>query len=181
MFQSVRRVAPGAVCVLFCTQWGLAAGPWPVPPPDPVRINFELSALGGDRWQYTYEVANISLGQPISEFTVWFDRNTQGNLSISTPNPPSAGWSELVAQPVPFLQLDGFYDALSLAGGIPSGSHVWGFAVAFDWLGTGKPGAQRFEIIDPANAMTLYQGQTVPEPVSLILLWTAALFSRRRH
>jgi len=47
---------------------------------------------------------------------------------------------------------------------IAIGEHVYGFAVSFDWLGEGEPGAQFYEIIDPDTFETINSGWTVPEP-----------------
>jgi len=47
---------------------------------------------------------------------------------------------------------------------------VAGFAVSFDWLGTGEPGAQFYEIIDPDTFETIDSGWTVPEPGTICLL-----------
>src|SRR5262249_23476464 len=91
-------------------------------------------------------------------------------LSIATSNPPADNWSELVAQPDPPIHADGFYDALSTTGGIPAGNHVAGFAVTFDWLGTGLPGAQRFDIVDPANFAVRFSATTIPEPSTILLV-----------
>ena len=91
-------------------------------------------------------------------------------------------WDELVVQPDPILTDDGFYDALATGDGIAQGASFAGFTAQFDWLGTGEPGAQLFEIIDPDTFETIYSGQTVPEPTALTLLMLgAALTATRRR
>ncbi len=179
MCKSIRGAVPAIVCLSLLVPAVQADDP-PLGGTDPLDISYHLSALGGTRWAYTYDVMNISWTQPIQEFTIWFDRNTQRNLAIGTPNPPAGDWSELIAQPDLVLQADGFYDALSLTGGIAPGSHVFGFSVAFDWLGEGVPGAQPFEIIDPQNFHTLYSGTTIPEPACAVLLLAGATAFARR-
>jgi hypothetical protein len=151
---------------------------WAYPPP--VTVTYDTAQLSASRWQYTYTVDNTALGQPVNEFTIWFGHDAYGNLALATLNPPAAAWNELVIQPDPLLSDAGYYDALALAGGIPVGGGVSGFAVQFDWLGTGLPGAQPFDIVDPQTLQPLYSGTTVPEPAGLLLLALAGLLARRR-
>ncbi|MCX5636974.1 MAG: PEP-CTERM sorting domain-containing protein [Planctomycetota bacterium] len=135
------------------------------------EIRYQTSDLGLGRWQYTYEVTNISLTVPIEEFTLWFEFGLYENLAIQTPDPPASNWSEIVIQPEPVLQDDGAYDARALNSGIGIGKPVSGFAVSFDWLGDAvMPGSQFYEIIDPTIYQTIDSGYTVPEPATLLLL-----------
>jgi len=146
------------------------------------QIWYQTSDLGSGHWQYNYEVSNISLTAPIEEFTIWFDFGLYENLAIQTPNPPASNWSEIVIQPEPVLQDDGFYDALALDAGIGIGQTVSGFAVRFDWLGAGQPGAQFYEIIDPVTFETIDLGWTIPEPATLLLFGLGGIIFRRiRH
>ena len=133
-------------------------------------ILFSTVDLGSDRWQYTYEVSNISLVEEINEFTIRFDYGLYDNLAIETSAPLSDDWNEVVMQTEPAIMDDGGYDALELTGGIGVGQTVSGFSVSFDWLGTGAPGEQYYEIIDPETFAVINTGLTVPEPASM-LLW----------
>jgi len=149
---------------------------------NPTQISYQAADLGGGRWQYTYDVWNNSLAEGIDEFTVWFGVGSYDNLLITTTDPPAANWYELVWQPDEFLGDDGGYDALATGLDIGIGEHVAGFAVSFDWLGTGEPGAQFYEIIDPDTFATLDSGWTVPEPGAVLLLGLGAVkvLTRRR-
>jgi hypothetical protein len=147
----------------------------------PVTVEYEAASLGGAQWSYTYTVINDSLPAPIREITVWFDHSLCRNLQVVTPVPPGADWDELVIQPDFVLQDDGFYDALSLSGGIATGWQVAGFAVEFEWLGADQPGLQVFQIVDPTTFETIYEGFTVPEPGTTILLGLAIAIACRRH
>jgi len=84
------------------------------------------------RWQYTYDVCNVSLSDTIEEFTVWFGIGSYDNLTITTLDPPSGDWDEIVWDPEPFLGDDGGYDALATGLNIAIGEHVYGFADQLD-------------------------------------------------
>ena len=112
-----RQIFAGVVFVFFLTAIGFGAS---------TQIVYETSDLGSGRWQYSYDVTNISLTAPIEEFTIWFDFGLYNNLAIQTPDPPASNWSEIVMQPEPVLQDDGYYDALSLGAGIGAGQTVSG-------------------------------------------------------
>ncbi|MCK4657983.1 MAG: PEP-CTERM sorting domain-containing protein [Phycisphaerae bacterium] len=146
----------------------------------PATIQYTATALGDERWMYTYEVGcNNSLLSPIEQFTIWFDYGLYENLAVATIGPLAADWDELVIEPDPFWGDDGFYDALALADGIEFGAMAGGFAVSFDWLGAGAPGSQVFEIINPATYETRYTGITVPEPATFLPLGLALLLCTR--
>ncbi len=144
----------------------------------PADIEYLLTHLTGDRWQYTYTVTNESLAVGVEEITLWFAFDKYENLAITTPDPPSSLWDEILVQPEPLLHFDGYYDALTLGSGIPVGQSVGGFSVAFDWLGAGVPGPQPFDIVDPDTFATLHTGTTTPEPAGLLLLASLLLVRR---
>lgn len=134
-------------------------------------ITYDTTNLGGGRWEYSYNILNDTLGSPIEEFTIFFDYGLYDLLSIDT---PKANWDGLTVNPdliFGFPQA-GFYDALSLASGIAPGASEGGFMVSFNWLGTGTPGAQYFEVVSPSDFSVLDSGNTtpVPEPGTLMLL-----------
>ncbi len=149
--------------------------------PGSVNIGYEATELGAGQWRYTYSVENAALASPLQEFTLWFHYGWYENLAVATPNPPAAGWNELVVQPDPLLSDDGYYDALALGSGIPVGGSESGFSVLFDWHGPGNPGAQPFDIIDPGTFETIYSGTTVPEPAAAGLLAVVGALGLRRR
>jgi hypothetical protein len=170
-----RQIFAAVVFVFFLTATGFS-----VPK---TEIRYQTSDLGSGRWQYSYDVTNISLTVPIEEFTIWFDFGLYNNLAIQTPDPPASDWSEIVLQPEPVLQDDGAYDARALGLGIGIGQTVSGFAVSFDWLGDATmPGSQFYEIIDPVTFETIDSGFTIPEPATIIVLGlgTVALWGKRK-
>ncbi len=153
---------------------------------EPVTVYHHAAPLGGDRWEYTYDVHNHAFILHIDEFVIWFEVGSYANLAVTTPDPPATGWDQILAQPDPAGQTDGFFDAIVIGDGIAVGQQVAGFRVEFDWLGEGTPGSQRFEILDPGTWEVLASGMTrhAPEPAGICLLalaiaaWTRA--GRRR-
>jgi hypothetical protein len=173
----VRRIIvliSGLAISLLATQWTYASD---------VDIEYALTNLGGNHWQYTYDVTNNALVAKVQEFTIWFQLGSYTNLSITTANPPSSLWDEFMQNPDPIISEDGFYDALTKSTGIDVGQSVQGFSVAFDWLGTGTPGPQGFQVVNPVTFQILFSGMTVPEPATAFLMMGAGLIlcCRRWH
>lgn len=148
-------------------------------------IFYEVDDLGSGRWEYTYDVKNVSLESPIEEFTIWFDYGRYDNLLVTTPDPLAGNWDEIVLQPEPVISDDGLYDALTLALGIGEGEIVSGFSVSFDWLDEGVPGSQYYEIVVPDTSPmeVIDSGWTrpIPEPSTLLLLFVSTLFYLKKN
>ena len=161
-----KTVSTGLVLVLC-----LGAAGFGVPK---TQIWYSAEELAGGRWQYNYEIANISFTVANQEFTIWFEYGLYEKLSVETPPVlPPGGWDEIVIQPEPVLEDDGAYDAKALGPGIEIGHTARPFAVSFNWLGDSiMPGSQFYEIIDPVTLETIDSGMTqiIPEPATLLLL-----------
>lgn len=144
------------------------------------EIRYVANDLGLNRWEYIYTVENIGLTEGIDEFTVWFGIGLYDNLAIETLDPPAGNWDEIVWQPDPFLGDDGGYDAFAKNLNIGLVQSITGFAVSFDWSGTGTPGSQYYEIINPYTFETIDSGWTVPEPGTIILLGYGVILMSRK-
>jgi hypothetical protein len=137
-------------------------------------IQFGATDLGGERWRYDYVVDNDG-NTPIDELTIFFDLGLYANVAVASAPP---GWDAIVVQPDPDLPDDGFFDALALGQGITAGAGLAGFSASFDWLGTGTPGEQRYDIVDPQTFATMESGTTtniVPVPATAMLATSAVM------
>jgi hypothetical protein len=136
------------------------------------EIYYEITDLGLGRWQYTYDVRNLGLVEGIEEFTIWFGINHYADLAIETQDPSASTWDEIVWQPEPVFSDDGGYDALATGLSIQTGESIYGFSVSFDWMGTGDPGSQFYEIVIPNTSpmIVVDSGWTIPEPETLFLV-----------
>lgn len=137
---------------------------------------------GEDLWEYAYTVSGRTFAAG-EGFSVFFDY-TQYTLLESPPPAVSADWDIISLQPDVLLPDDGFYDALAL---VSAPSLTTAFTVSFVWLGTGTPGAQPFDIYNPAF-QTIESGVTVPEPgtglllaAGLFMVWITSFERRSRH
>ena len=160
-----------------------------IPAAQATLISFEVDNIAGNTWEYSYTVENDSLGIDIEEFTIFFDVGLYENLALAS---APTGWDPLAVDPLPVLLFDGFYDALALGPGLAPGGSLGGFSVLFDFLGSGTPDSQQFEIIDPNTFQALEFGTTsvalsIPEPgsaplfaIGLVLLTLVASYRRKR-
>lgn len=141
-------------------------------------ISYATTASGGSNYVTSYSVAATAGESPISEFTIFFSSDLYANLVILS-SPES--FDSIVIQPDTGIPADGYLDALAIGGGIVFGSPQGGFSVAFTFLGSGGPGAQAFDIVEPFTFAAISSGLTtladpqdpgnnVPEPGSMALL-----------
>ncbi|MFT3816444.1 MAG: PEP-CTERM sorting domain-containing protein [Rubrivivax sp.] len=182
----LQRLLPAAAIAVAMASWlGLAANRVQA-----ATISYTLTSLGGQDWQYSYIVGNDD-GSPASleEFTIYFGAGLYGNLQL-TASPP--GWDGLLIQPDDALPAAGFLDGLASGTGLSAGESLGGFSVSFTYLGSGTPGSQHYDIVDPLTFAVLASGSTalavapppppppdgtVPEPGTLSMLSLAALMA----
>lgn len=148
----------------------------PVPPAQASGVTFAATLLGGNTWRYDYTVQNTSPSLTFDEISVYFDAGLYDALA----NPVAEGnWDPYVAQPDAGVWSEGFFDILNLDGYLAGGASTT-FSLTFDYLGTGTPGAQRFDFFDSADFSVQLTGNTVlqaeppandvPEPASIALV-----------
>ena len=143
-------------------------------------IEYDLTSLGGDRWQYDYTIYNDST-DGISMFEVMFDYELSSNLDIITPG----GWDGAILEQS-FIE-DVLISPLSAIWEFDSGflqynQSASGFSVLFDWSGVDAPGSQLFSLYDvdyaPIGNEWGYATDgppAVPEPQTFMLLGTGLL------
>jgi hypothetical protein len=151
-------------------------------------IEYDVLDLGGSNYRSTYTVINdgsLGPGVPITLFDIEFDPSLylESSLTITTPAALQAQWDELIFPSVPGLPA--VYDVFALGGGVAHGASVSGFSIEFQWLGSGLPGSQLFQIydVDPVTGATtlLETGLTraraipMPEPQTSWLLMLGAV------
>jgi len=154
-----------------------------------VTANFSL--ITGNTWQASFTLSNGAADPTAQGVSLYFDHSLYSSLGNAV---APTGWDPLVLQPsTGTLSADGVFDALALPGNeLQPGQTLAGFAVQFQYLGTGTPDALAFEFYQlDANDLpvVLTSGNTqtpavsVPEPGALLLssLALAALLAVRRQ
>lgn len=151
-------------------------------------VTYETTSLGAGAWQYDYSVTNNTLLSPIEEVTIYFSLDLYSDLlSVGQP----LNWGNVVVQPDPSVPADGFLDSLTLSAAILPGQTLAPFSVQFTWLGSGAPGSQFFEVVDPVTFTAMDSGTTtvflpslsVSEPgtIPLAVLGFAVLLQLSRN
>ena len=141
-------------------------------------IEYSLTKMDGDTWQYDYYMSDIDLtkGQTI---TIYFDVNFCTEITPIN-DLSDSGWGILALQPDPEIWdggADGSYNATAL---IDDPADSGPFSVQFSWLNNIAPGVQSFDLfnsdfVDPiGSGLTVLRGgpdvPAVPEPASGLLL-----------
>ena len=151
-------------------------------------IQYDVSPLGANVWQYDYSISNTMPGLSFDEFTIYFDPTAYASLSLV--NAPS-DWDPLVIQPDTAIPAVGYLDAIDLEGLLTDGSSATGFSMSFAFLGGGTPGSQPFDVYNSSDFSLQGSGTTVPTavtplpepPTYLLMLGALALVAcyRRRR
>ena len=121
------------------------------------QVTYTATDISGNNWQYTYTLTNTLASGNIGELTVFYTLGSYSNLSVGS---STGNWSPLVAQPDASIPADGFFDVQATDAGLAKGASVGGFTVDFTWLGTGTPGSQVFNIVNPTDYSTVAAGTT---------------------
>ena len=166
-------------------------------------IDYNLTNIGGDRWQYDYTITNTS-SEALYGFSIYFDFGLNGDTIYSdlALEFGSASWDEfepglgiwqdswMLVYGDPFAYNPGEFSALSLDAGLAAGGILEALSISFNWAGTGTPGSQRFALFDSDFAPLDIFGNTsgdippeIPEPQTLALLgsglWGLIAYYRR--
>lgn len=156
--------------MLACTVFGIPLST------NAAIITAESTWISGTQWSTSFVVAGEAGDPLIEEFSIYFAPGLYDSLSVVM---APAGWDAIVIQPDTTIPADGFFDALALGIGIAPGESLAGFVVSFQYLGSGMPPAQRFELIDPVTFDIIGRGMTrapvvaVPSPGTVFLFSTA--------
>lgn len=148
-------------------------------PANALLITYNLDVIQDNSYRYEYTLTNDgSLGNDfvIDSFAILFDPDlyNETSLTIETSEPLASDWDELIL--ASGVGIPAAYDVFAPAGGIAVGTSISGFAVQFDWLGAGMPGAQDFEVYNPdtfglvSTGTTQTPAMSVAEPNTLALL-----------
>ncbi len=161
-----------------------------------VTIIYDIEQDESGDWRYVYTVKNDS-GIEFDGLTIYFDPETTANVAIAD---SPEDWDGLVLLFDDELPAVAGADWLNFGPVLALGDTVGGFMASFTWTGPGTPPAQFFELHQFFELYTLsfgpgcdeflgcfdivFEGVTVPEPGSLVLLATILLlllYARRRR
>lgn len=109
------------------------------------KLSINFKQISGQRWEADYVIANESSSTPIKGLRVTFPANSYDNIAIITT--PST-WDAISANPDTVIGANGIYEIFTITSEIIDGDPLKGIRLEFDWLKSGSPSSQSFEIIN---------------------------------
>ncbi len=122
------------------------------------EITYILEDLGSGQWVCHYNINNDTLAADIEQFIIWYEPWLYQNLSVVSTQAIGFDWYQDTIEPDPVWLDYGAYRALAYSSGIGQGQNLNGFAVRFEYLGSGVPTLQEFDIVDPVTYASMDTG-----------------------
>lgn len=148
-------------------------------------VKYEAVALGGTSWRYDYTLQGNATATAFDGLTIYFAASSFGQLSNEL---APSGWETLVVQRDTGIPADGFLDLLNLGGSLSGALTPVVFSLRVEYLGTGLPRSQRYELYQSTPFSVVASGETVqvgaiPEPRTnaLMLLGLGAVVALRKR
>jgi len=141
------------------------------------EVYVESSLVSGNTWLLDYVVKNKTLGA-VKELTVEFDFDSFDNLiDVSG----AGAGCNIQVWPAISQAGDGWAFDVVLDMPLGIGGSFTGVSMQVDYLGGGDPLMQYYEVVDPVTFVTIADGYTVPEPMTLLLLGLGGLVIGRKR
>lgn len=149
-------------------------------------ITYTTQFLGGASYRHDYTITHQIGEDPVHLIDIEFDPALYLESSLTIVSDPvmTADWDQILIGSQ--TGLPALLDLFALVAPLSDGATLSGFAIEFEWLGTGMPGSQAFQILNPDTFDAVSAGRTtgaasVPEPAPLLLALTGLALARIFH
>jgi len=149
-----------------------------------ITIDYTLSSLGSNVYEYTYAISGtFDANEAIAiDFPTPVTLGGNGDTNLSIPENPNSAWTASILSSIgPGVPMD-----IQYMSEVNNPSLAGPFVVEFTYTGPGQPAAQNYNVYQydstqttyttvVANATTIFQADPVPEPSGLGLSAMALL------